>query len=155
MRPGVRLGVDYGGARIGVSVSDPQASVVLPLTVVQADPYGDEDVAEVAEIAREREAVEIIVGYPRHMSGKVGSSARAARKFAVKLGQLCPHLRVALVDERLTSVQAQAHLSQMQVSTRERKGKVDPIAAAIILETALEMERSTARPAGETVWRPR
>lgn len=152
MRRGVRLGVDYGGARIGVAACDPQASVVLPLQVVPTSKYG-EDVEEVAQIAAARDAIEIVVGYPRHMSGKVGASARAARKFARELAHAYPRGRVALIDERLTSVQAHSLLAEGEVGARARKGKVDPLAAAIILETALESERNTGRPPGETISR--
>lgn len=152
MRTGVRLGIDYGAVRIGVSVCDPQGQVVLPLQVVRTAKYG-EDVDEVAELARERDAIEVVVGYPRHLSGRVGEAARAARRFAFALGRACPNLRVALVDERLTSAQAHALLAQGAVSGKNRKGKVDPLAAAIILETALQIERSTGSPAGETISR--
>lgn len=152
MRMGVRLGIDYGGARIGVAACDPQATVVLPLQVVPTSKYG-EDVEEVAQIAADRDAIEIVVGYPRHMSGKTGASARAARKFARELAHAYPRARVALVDERLTSVQAHSLLAAGEVSGRERKGKVDPLAAAIILETALESERRGGKPPGETVSR--
>ncbi len=154
MRRGARIGIDYGEARIGVAVCDSDARVVLPRTVVRRDRFGT-DIDDILDIVEDIEAIEIVVGLPRHLSGREGEVARAAESFARKLDRACRdaghRVRVCLVDERLTSSSAHAQLESMGIGNRQRRGRVDQLAAAMILEQALEIERHSATPPGRTV----
>ena len=81
MRPGVRLAVDVGTVRVGLARSDSGAVLALPLqTLTRQDDASELD--EIARIAGELNAIEIVVGLPRHMQGGEGISAKGARRYA-------------------------------------------------------------------------
>ncbi|HUZ22212.1 MAG TPA: Holliday junction resolvase RuvX [Streptosporangiaceae bacterium] len=148
MRPGARIAIDVGLARIGVAACDPAGLLASPLATV---PRGHGDLAELVRVAAERQAVEVIVGLPVALSGREGKSAADARNFAVALaGHLAP-TPVRLVDERFTTVLAHDALRQGGRDSRARRQVVDKAAAALLLQGALDAERSTGRPPGELV----
>ena len=148
MRPGVRLAVDVGSARIGVARSDPGGLLASPLATVTR---GRGDLDSLAGLAAGHDAVEIIVGLPTGLSGREGPSAADARTFATALaGRLAPR-PVRLVDERFTTVLAHEALRRGGRDGRDRRAVVDKAAAALLLQGALDTERSTGRPAGELV----
>ena len=150
MRRGVRLGVDVGTVRVGVARCDPDGILAVPLeTVRRQDDGGDLD--RIVELAQEYSAIEIVVGLPRHMRGGEGVSAKGARRYARKLKQRCPYIRVCLVDERLTSNQAHERLRASGVPERDHRAMVDQVAAQIIVEQALEMERMSGQAPGNDV----
>lgn len=151
MRPGVRLGIDVGSVRIGVARSDPQGSLAVPVETVRR---GRGDLAAIAAIAAEHEAVEAIVGLPRTLSGAEGTSARDARAFAGRLARRIRQVQVRLLDERLTTVTAQADLRANRVRARDQRPVVDQAAAVVLLQAAIDTERLTGRPAGERVPAP-
>src|SRR5947209_10774909 len=101
MRSGVRLGVDVGSVRVGVAASDPAGVLATPVTVLRRDARADRDVAELAALVREREAVEVVVGLPRSLRNAEGAAATTARAYAVKLAVAVAPVPVRLVDERL------------------------------------------------------
>jgi putative holliday junction resolvase len=148
LRPGVRLAIDVGMARIGVAGCDPGGLLASPLTTV---PRGRGDLAELARLAIEREAVEVIVGLPVALSGREGKSAADARSFGGALAGLLAPIPVRLVDERFTTVLAHDALRRGGRDSRARRPVVDQAAAALILQGALDAERSTGRPPGELI----
>lgn len=148
MRGGVRLGVDVGEVRIGVARSDPSGTLAVPLETVRRGP-GDLD--RIAALAVEAEAVEVVVGLPVSLSGKEGPAADKARAFARDLARRLDPLPVRLVDERLSTVSAHQAFRAQGLSTRSTRGRVDQAAAAIILQNALDAERSTGAPPGAVV----
>lgn len=150
MRRGVRLGVDVGTVRIGVARTDPDAILTVPVETVRRSD-GVAEVTRIVDLAREFEAIEIVVGLPRHLAGGEGVSARGARRFARRLAQALPEVRVCLVDERLSSTQAHDRLRQAGLTEREHRDVVDQVAAQVILEQALEMERLSGREPGTVV----
>ena len=135
MRPGVRLAVDVGTVRVGLARSDAGGILALPLETLTRQDDASE-INEIVRYANEFEVIEIIVGLPRHMRGGEGISAKGARRYARKLKMVLPECRVCLVDERL-------------VERREHRQMIDQVAASIILETALEMERMSGRAPGK------
>jgi len=144
----VRLAVDVGSVRIGVARSDPDGVLASPLATVAR---GCGDLDSVAGLATGHDAVEVIVGLPTGLSGREGRSAADARTFAAALaGRLAPR-PVRLVDERFTTVLAHDALRRGGRDGRDRRSVVDKAAAALLLQGALETERSTGRPAGELV----
>ena len=109
------------------------------------------ELEEIARIADELNAIEIVVGLPRHMQGGEGISAKGARRYARKIKMLLPTCRVCLVDERLSSHEGHERLLQAGVGRREHRQMIDQVAASIILETALEMERMSGQAPGREI----
>ncbi len=148
MRQGVRLGVDVGTVRIGVARSDPGGLLASPLDTVRR---GAGDVAELARLAAENEAIEIIVGLAVGLAGREGKSAADGRSVASALAERLGPVPVRLLDERFTTVLAHAVLQQGGLGSRARRQAVDKAAAALLLQGALDAERSTGEPAGQLV----
>ena len=138
---GVRIGVDVGTVRVGVAASDPAGVLASPLATLARDPGGGADLAKLARLVREREAVEVIVGLPKSLSGRHGQAARAAQEYAAALAQRIDPIPVRLSDERLTTVAATRRLAES--GTRGRKGRsvVDRSAAVLILQGWLDGAR--------------
>jgi len=155
IRPGVRLGVDVGSVRVGVAASDPGGLLASPVTTLSrtwpSDGDGPDDVDAIVALARERSALEVVVGLPRHLSGSEGASAEAARHYAAELARRLAPVSVRLVDERLTSVEAHRALRESGVAGRRQRAVVDQAAAVLILQSALDEERSSGRPPGAPV----
>jgi putative holliday junction resolvase len=148
LRPGVRIASDVGLARIGVASCDPAGLLASPLATVAR---GRGDMAELARLTDERAAIEIVAGLPRSLSGREGASAADARGFAVALAGRVAPVPVRLVDERFTTVLAHDALRQGGRNSKARRPVVDQAAAALILQGALDTERSTGRAPGELV----
>ncbi|HEY3604785.1 MAG TPA: Holliday junction resolvase RuvX [Sporichthyaceae bacterium] len=145
---GVLLGIDPGSVRIGVAASDPSRLLASPVETVKRGP-GDLD--RIAAIAAEREAVAVLVGLPRSLSGRDGPAAAAAREWAGQLAARLDPTPVRLVDERLSTVAAARDLRAAGVSGRKARGVVDQAAAVVFLQAALDAERACGAPAGEAV----
>jgi putative Holliday junction resolvase len=148
MRHGVRLGIDPGDARIGVARSDPTGFLATPVETVRR---GKGDLRRIAAIAAEEEAVEVVVGLPRSLAGGEGPAAAKVREFAGRLAARLAPVTVRLVDERLTTVSAEAMLRDRGKKGQHRRAVVDQAAAVMILQHALDTERATGVPPGEPV----
>lgn len=148
MRAGVRLGVDPGDARIGVARSDPSGFLATPLETVRR---GKGDLSRLVRLVHEAEAVEVVVGLPRSLSGAEGPAAVKTREFAARLAVRVAPVTVRLHDERLTTVSAEAMLRDRGKKGAARRAVVDQAAAVLILQDALDTERTTGRPPGEIV----
>lgn len=148
MRHGVRLGLDPGDARVGVARSDPSGFLATPLVTVRR---GQGDLRRIARLVREEEAVEVVVGLPRSLSGGEGPAAAKVRAFAARLARLVAPVPVRLVDERLTTTSAEAMLRDRGRRGQQRRAVVDMAAAVLILQHALDIERGTGAPPGEPV----
>ncbi len=151
MRPGVRIGVDVGSVRVGVARSDPAGTLAIPVETLKR---GKSDMRTICELAQEFEAIEILVGLPLGMSGKAGAAAETARDYAQTLAKLASPTPVKLVDERLSTVQAERGFKEAGITTRQGRAFVDQAAAVIIVQHALESERRTGEPPGTTVRTP-
>jgi putative Holliday junction resolvase len=148
MRHGVRLGLDPGDARIGVARSDPSGFLATPVETVRR---GEGDLARIARLVRDEEATEVVVGLPRSLSGDEGPAASKTREWAQRLADRVAPVEVRLQDERLTTVSAEAMLRDRGKRGAKRRAVVDQAAAVLILQHALDTERATGRPPGETV----
>ena len=148
MRFGVRLGIDPGDARIGVARSDPSGMLATPVETVRR---GRGDLARIAEILAEENAVEVVVGLPRSLSGREGPAAVKVREFALDLARRVAPVPVRLCDERLTTVSAEAMLRDRGRKGAKRRAVVDQAAAVVILQQALETERARGSVPGELV----
>ncbi len=114
-------------------------------------PRGRGDLDTIARVAAADSVIEIIVGLPVGLSGREGQAAASARTFAASLAERVAPVPVRLVDERFTTVIAHDVLRQSGSDARGRRPKVDSAAAALLLQGALDLERSTGQPAGELV----
>ena len=141
---GVRIGVDVGTVRVGVAASDPSGVLASPVATLARDTTGGADLAELARLVREREAVEVVVGLPRSLSGRDGAAARAAREYATALAERVHPIPVRLADERMTTVAATRRLREAGIRGRKGRTVVDRSAAVLILQGWLDGAR-TAR----------
>lgn len=177
MRPGVRIGVDVGSVRVGVARCDPAGVLATPVCTLtrsgeppgrrprgerEAPPGGagvpgagpapgDPDIRELAGIVRDAGAIEVVVGLPTTLAGEEGTAAQRARQYAHLLAQCVAPVPVRLVDERLSTVDAHRALRESGVAARRARPVVDQVAAVIILQSALDAERSSGRPPGRPV----
>jgi len=140
--------VDVGSARIGVARCDPDGLLASPLATIRR---GHGDLDNLASLAAGEGAIEVIVGLPTGLSGHDGAAAAQARSFAAALAARLAPVPVRLVDERFTTAIAHNALRQAGRGSRARRPVVDKAAAALILQGALDTERSTGKPAGELV----
>ena len=145
--PGPALGIDFGERRIGVAVSDPERTLALPRGVVERR-SDRQAIGEIAALAREEGAALLVAGEPRGLDGVAGQAARRARSFAERLAR-ATRLPLVLVDEALTSDEAARRLAAAGVGGAERRGRIDAVAAQILLQEALDRglaERAAAGP---------
>jgi putative holliday junction resolvase len=150
MRRGVRLGIDVGTVRIGVARCDPDGLLATPVETVKAEPRGA-GLARIARLAAEFEAVEIIVGLPKSLSGREGPAAEKIRAYAAELARRLHPVPLRLVDERLSTVTATRGLRASGVKSGKSRAVVDQAAAVVILQDALDTERTSGRPPGSAV----
>jgi putative pre-16S rRNA nuclease len=152
MRPGARLGVDVGDVRIGVARCDPAGTLATPVETV---PRGPDSVARLLDLAAGCDAVEVVVGLPRSLSGGLGPAAAKVTAYAEALSEAAAKrgmsLPVRLVDERFTTVSAERVLRERGRKGARRRAVVDQAAAVVILQHAIDIERSTGRPPGQEV----
>ena len=155
MRRGTRLGVDVGKARIGVARCDPDGFVATPVETVPRDRSADgtAHVRRIAELARDEDLfgfsgpLEIVVGLPLSLSGASTPSTDDARSVARAIG-LATGLPVRLVDERLTTVSATRQLRDVGRRASRSRDRIDQVAAVVILQSAIDAERSSGRAPG-------
>ncbi len=146
-RRGTRLGIDVGRARVGVARCDPDGLLATPVETVLRD---KKSVGRVLTLAEEHAAVEILVGLPLNMRGEDTASTVDAREFAEAIAA-ASDVPVRLVDERLSTVSAHAALRESGRSQRSSRSIVDQVAAVVLLQQALDVEKSTGRPPGTPV----
>ena len=146
-RRGVRLGIDVGRARVGVARCDPDGLLATPVETVPRD---DHSIARVLALAEEHAAFEVLVGLPLNLKGEETASTLDAREFAEALAAASA-LPIRLVDERLSTVSAHAALRDSGRSQRSSRSIVDQVAAVVLLQQALDVEKSTDRPAGTPI----
>ena len=130
------MGIDYGEARIGVAVSDPFGMIATPLDTI-CEKNREVAIEKTAAVALANNVEKIVVGYPKRMDGTVGHRAEYTESFARDLSEKTG-IEYVLWDERLSSTEAHRILEQGGVSGKNRKTKVDKIAAVIILQGYLD-----------------
>lgn len=154
IRSGVRLGIDVGDVRVGVAASDDRGVLATPVETIRR---GRGDLARVLELIGERGAIEVVVGLPLSLSGASGTAAAKATAFAESLLAAITagghDVSVRLSDERLTTVSAERVLRDSGRKGARRRSVIDQAAAVVILQQALDIERSTGIPAGSEVRR--
>ena len=157
LRPGRRLAVDVGQARVGLAVTDIHAILASPLaTVSRLESTTDSVDSVIRAISEVGEILEIYVGVPINLQGKSTLSTDDALTFAVSL-QEASGLEVRLIDERLTTSLANNQLKQIGKSQKDARPTIDQMAAVAILEFALSVEKNTGLAPGLGIqeWRER
>ncbi|TWF80995.1 putative Holliday junction resolvase [Pseudonocardia hierapolitana] len=140
MNRGRYLGIDVGAVRVGVAICDPGGVLATPLVTVPRDAAGGSDLRAIAALVAEHEAVGVVVGLPRTLTGREGPAAEAARAFADALAGVLD-VPVELSDERLTTVVATQQLRERGVKGRKQRAVVDQAAAVAILQGWLDAHR--------------
>lgn len=133
------LALDHGTRRIGVAVSDPTRTIAQPLEYIPAEPFAG-FLARLKALLVDKEIDLVLIGLPRNMDGSYGPAAQKVEAFVAVLRNAIT-VPVKTWDERLTSSQANRILIQGNVRRRQRKEKVDKMAAAILLQGYLDSGR--------------
>lgn len=147
MRRGIRFGVDVGKARIGIARSDPDGLLAVPLETVKRDLEGETHLARIAELVKEYEALELIVGHPLNMRGESTPSTEDAVGVAQALAAIVD-APVRLLDERLTTVSAAKQFRAAGKQASRSRQVIDQAAAVVLLQDALDRERQHGLPPG-------
>ena len=144
------LGLDLGSRRIGVAVSDPSGVLAFPREVLPRGRDHAVDHRAVAAIVEEVGAQRVIAGLPLSLDGREGPAARLVRQ---ELGELADVLAVPVEahDERFSTVSADRVLTEAGLKAPARRKVVDPVAAAVLLQSWLDMRAQARRePVGES-----
>ncbi len=130
------MGIDFGDARVGVALSDPLMIMSQGYKTIKND-GSDTLFEELAAIIKEKEVTKIIIGLPKNMDNSQGFRTDATMAFSEKL-KTYTDVEIDFSDERLTTVSAHGFLNEMNVRGKKRKGAVDTLSAALILETYMK-----------------
>ena len=156
---GKLLGVDFGDKRTGLAISNDMRTLASGITQISVGGM-QKTAAAVAQVARERAVVGVVVGLPVNMDGSHGERARHAEKFAGLLREaltaLAVEIPVVMQDERMTTMAASRYLNETDTKGAKRKGVIDTLSAEIILQNALDklrFMRERAEAAGATAER--
>ena len=134
------LGIDYGRRRIGLAVSDEAGFLARPLDPYQRTYSLRQDLEHLARLAREAKVGTIVVGLPLNMDGSKGEMAVEVEEFVAQL-QVLTEIAVVVLDERLTSVEAERVLLEGNVKRKDRKQLRDGLAATLILQGYLDSQQ--------------
>jgi putative Holliday junction resolvase len=133
------IGVDLGTVRIGIAAGT--GSVATPLEVLERTDDRN-DAVRIAALARDRGASTVVVGHPIRLDGAAGPAAETAERFADELRR--HDVEVVLWDERLTTVTAERAMAG--TTSRQRRGRVDKVAAAVMLQSWLDARTARGAP---------
>jgi putative holliday junction resolvase len=133
-----------GTVRIGVAVSDPDGILATPVETVARDRRrtGTRHLSRLCALVAEYEAVEVIVGLPRTLADRAGTSAQDAIAVADALSRRLPEVPIRMADERLTTVTASRALREAGVRAKGQRGVIDQAAAVAILQGWLDQRRT-------------
>ncbi|MBX7434028.1 Holliday junction resolvase RuvX [Mycobacterium sp. Y57] len=148
---GRRLGIDVGSVRIGVAVSDPDAMLATPVETVARDrrSVSGKHLRRLIALIDEYEVVEVVVGLPRTLADRAGSSAQDAIEIADLLADRIEPVPVRMADERFTTLTAQRSLREAGVRARGQRSVIDQVAAVGILQNWLDQRRAALPAHGE------
>jgi putative Holliday junction resolvase len=131
-------GIDYGRARIGVAVADELGMLAHPRPFIPGKPPA-RALRQLTSLAKQEGIELFLVGLPRNMDGTEGLSAKRARAFALELGAVSG-VRVEFVDERLSTIQAQARLHEAGQNAKSSRSSIDSASAAVLLQAWLDSQ---------------
>lgn len=141
------LALDLGERRVGVATSDSMGLIASPLTVIQRASKAD-DFARIARLVREHGAEGLVVGHPLNADGSVGPQARRVERYTAALAEALQaeglELTVLLWDEYLSTRRAQEAMIATGRKRKDRKKRIDAVAAAVILQDYLDVQLQSA-----------
>lgn len=139
------LGLDLGTKSLGIAISDVSKTIASPLKVIK---FNSEDyqsaLDETLKILKEYNISKIALGYPKNMDGTLGFASTRSVNFKNMLEEHT-NIPIILVDERLSTVEAENILLEADISRKKRKKVIDGMAAVLILETFIKMEEANER----------
>lgn len=147
MRSGRRLAVDVGKVRVGLAISDFHGILASALQNVARQVENELTTQLILDAIAHEDILEIYVGLPVSMNGKASASTDDAIGLAKAL-QAATTIPVRMIDERLTTVSASAALRSSGKNSKDGRKVIDQIAATMILEQALSIEKNTGRVPG-------
>ena len=137
------LGIDFGTKRVGLAISDETGTIAQALDYL--DGGSDKSVSEaVVRVASERGVGKIVVGVPLRMNGQPSEQTERTLRF-VKALQSATKMPVIHWDERLTSKQAERALIEGDVRRKDRREKIDKLAAQLLLQSYLDAQEARMR----------
>ena len=131
------LGIDLGGKRIGIAISDNDGKVATPLQVLTRSKNTKEDHKKINDLVSEWEAEFVVVGMPYSLNGDKGPAAKAVEKEVEELASVVS-VPVDVHDERLTTVIAAQELSLQGLDNKRQRKVIDQVAASVILQSLLD-----------------
>ncbi|MFM2159541.1 MAG: hypothetical protein RLY39_72 [Actinomycetota bacterium] len=143
MKPGRRIAFDFGDVRIGVAVTDLSGILSTPLNFLE---NSEESLsANMASLYDEYQPIYTAIGFPAHLSGGESQKSKSVSEFAAKVSEITEN-PIYFIDERLTTVSASRTLREAGFNSKTAKGEIDSMAAAAILDSALNQERIQGEP---------
>lgn len=135
------LGLDLGNRTLGMAISDFLGILANPIGTFRFEDQDlDSALEETKRVIKENQVEKIVLGFPKNMNGTIGPQAEYCLKFKEMLEEATA-LEVIMVDERLTSKQADVIMLAADMSRKKRKKNVDKLAATIILQTYLDTKK--------------
>ena len=141
------LAIDYGRRRIGLALSDELGLTAQPFMTLERSNRRN-DMRRLREICSRHSVTCILVGHPLHISGQAGEMADEASQFAERLKREFD-IPVELVDERLTTWEAEQTIAETRSSPKRKRKVLDDVAAAVLLRDYLEQTREHASSTGK------
>lgn len=135
------FGFDLGTRTLGISISDDTKTIASGLTTLRFEDSDYESILpKIKDLILEYKVEKIILGLPKNMNNTIGERAETTIKFKNRLEEFL-NIEVVLQDERLSTVSAHNYLLEADISRKKRKKVVDKMAANIILQTYLDIEK--------------
>lgn len=134
------LGLDIGDRTIGIAVSDPLGLTAQGVETIRRKNL-EKDLARLGELMEQYETRSLVSGYPKNMNGTEGDRCEVVKAFLEKVKKQYPDVKIALWDERLSTVAATRSLLEGDVSRKKRKKVIDKMAAVFILQGYLDRIR--------------
>ena len=143
MKPGRRIAFDFGDVRIGVAVSDPSGILATPLNFLENSEASL--FSNLRSLYDEYQPIYTAIGFPSHLSGGESQKSKSVSEFAARVSEITEN-SIYFIDERLTTVSASRTLREAGFNSKTAKGEIDSMAAAAILDSALNQERIQGEP---------
>jgi putative Holliday junction resolvase len=139
------LALDVGDRRVGVAVSDPASLIATPLEVIRRSSK-KQDFARIARLVREQDAGKLVIGHPLNADGSAGPQALRVERYAAALSEALEleglGVQVVMWDEYGSTQQAQALMIGAGRRAKDRRQRLDAVAAAVILQDYLDERQS-------------
>ena len=133
-----KLGIDYGDARVGISITDPLNITVQGLETIHHKQNDKIVLNRLEELLKEYEIDTFVIGMPLNMNGTKAERVEVTEKFIHKLKCRFPKIKIETIDERLTTVEAHKTMNFLDIDKKKKRGIVDTISAVYILETYMK-----------------